>query len=374
MKHAARIMALSLAAIAPWRVAASQAWRTLESTRQVRDSAEHHVRVHYGAGRFDVAATNAPVLYSMTLRYDEATTTPVHTYDAAQRMLNLGVQGESRRFSGYTNDQTKGELRLSLSRTVPMDLELELGATKATMDLGGLNLLGVRLGSGASEAVLDFSAPNRAHMRSLDIDVGAASFEARNLGNTNAASVRVQGGVGSVELDFSGQWSQDMNVDVELTLGKVTLHVPRDVGVRVEVQKVFASFEQQGLQKRGDAYFSDWPKTLDAIAALGPAKLVPGRGAALLTESQVQEGLASTRAFVSELFAAIKPAAAAGKDLRSVYREAYASLKPKYGNWVIFDHCMPFDVTRAYDEATQYRDPRIWTAERDKEMWASLQD
>ena len=104
-----------------------------------------------------------------------------------------------------------------------------------------------------------------------------------------------------------------------------------------------------------------------------PAKLVPGRGAALLTEQRVQEGLAATRAFVSELFTAIKPAAAAGKDLRSVYRDAYDRLKPKYGDWVIFDHCMPFDVTRAYDEATHYRDPRIWTAERDKEMWAALE-
>ena len=124
----------------------------------------------------------------------------------------------------------------------------------------------------------------------------------------------------------------------------------------------------------GDAYFSDWPRTLDAIAALKPAKLVPGRGTALLTESQVQEGLAGTRAFVSELFAAIKPAAAAGKDLRSTYREAYDRLKPKYGDWVIFDHCMPFDVTRAYDEATRYPHPRIWTAERDKEMWAALEN
>jgi glyoxylase-like metal-dependent hydrolase (beta-lactamase superfamily II) len=123
----------------------------------------------------------------------------------------------------------------------------------------------------------------------------------------------------------------------------------------------------------GDAYFSDWPQTLDAIAALKPAKLVPGRGAALTTEQAVQEALAGTRAFVSELFAAIKPAAAAGKDLRSAYREAYERLKPKYGNWVIFDHCMPFDVTRAYDEATHYRDPRIWTAQRDKEMWDTLE-
>ena len=123
----------------------------------------------------------------------------------------------------------------------------------------------------------------------------------------------------------------------------------------------------------GDAYFNDWPKTLDAIAALEPAKLVPGRGAALTTPQQVQEGLAATRAFVSELFAAVRPAAVAGNDLRSVYRDACDRLRPKYGEWVIFDHCMPFDVTRAYDEATRYPDPRIWTAERDKEMWAALE-
>jgi len=92
-----------------------------------------------------------------------------------------------------------------------------------------------------------------------------------------------------------------------------------------------------------------------------------------VSEQQVEEGLAATRAFVSELFAAIKPAAASGKDLRAVYREAYERLKPKYGNWVIFDHCMPFDVTRAYDEATRYPDPRIWTAQRDKEMWQALE-
>src|SRR5947207_2963139 len=123
----------------------------------------------------------------------------------------------------------------------------------------------------------------------------------------------------------------------------------------------------------GDAYFSDWPATLDAIAALKPAKLVPGRGAALLTEPQVREGLASTRAFVSELFATVRPAAAAGNDLRTGYREDSERLKPKYVSWGVFDHCRHIEVTRAYDEATRYRDPRIWTAERDKEMWAALE-
>ena len=123
----------------------------------------------------------------------------------------------------------------------------------------------------------------------------------------------------------------------------------------------------------GDAYFKDWPQTLDNIAALKPLALVPGRGAALVGEQQVQAGLSGTRAFVSDLYAAVQAGAAAGQDLKSTYKHAYAQLAPKYGQWVIFDHCMPFDVTRAYDEATQYADPRVWTAQRDIEMWQALE-
>jgi hypothetical protein len=69
----------------------------------------------------------------------------------------------------------------------------------------------------------------------------------------------------------------------------------------------------------------------------------------------------------------VKRGAQAGKDLRTVYRETYEALKPRFGDWVIFDHCLPFDVTRAFDEATQYPHPRIWTAQRDREMWETLE-
>jgi glyoxylase-like metal-dependent hydrolase (beta-lactamase superfamily II) len=123
----------------------------------------------------------------------------------------------------------------------------------------------------------------------------------------------------------------------------------------------------------GDAYLTDWPATLDAIAALMPEKLVPGRGAALKDATQVKAGLDGTRAFVTAMFDAVKSGVAAGKDLRAIYRDTYAALKPRFGHWVIFDHCLPFDVSRAYDEATRHRDPRVWTAQRDKEMWQALE-
>jgi glyoxylase-like metal-dependent hydrolase (beta-lactamase superfamily II) len=153
-------------------------------------------------------------------------------------------------------------------------------------------------------------------------------------------------------------------------------HTKGDTVVWLPQERILFSgdlVEYQTTPYTGDAYLADWPATLDAIAALKPAKLVPGRGAALQNEAQVAAGLDGTRAFITEMFGAVKAGAASGKDLRTVYKETYAALKPRFGDWVIFDHCLPFDVTRAYDEATKYRDPRIWTAQRDKEMWQSLE-
>ncbi|AAU49608.1 MBL fold metallo-hydrolase [Burkholderia pseudomallei] len=177
-------------------------------------------------------------------------------------------------------------------------------------------------------------------------------------------------------LTFKGEmtlWLGKLEVKI-MQLGRG--HTKGDTVVWLPQEKVLLSgdlVEYGATPYAGDAYFQDWPATLDAIAALEPEKLVPGRGAALKTPREVADGLAGTRAFVSELYAKVKAGAAAGRDLNAIYKETYAALKPTFGDWVIFDHCMPFDVTRAFDEATQYPDPRIWTAERDKDMWHTLE-
>ena len=87
----------------------------------------------------------------------------------------------------------------------------------------------------------------------------------------------------------------------------------------------------------------------------------------------MEEGLSGTASFTSDLFAITKRAAAEGWDLHRTYDEAMTQMRPKYGHWVIFEHCMPFDVSRAYDEAKGLDRPQIWTAERDLEMWRALE-
>ena len=177
-------------------------------------------------------------------------------------------------------------------------------------------------------------------------------------------------------LTFKGEmtlWLGKLEVKI-LQLGRG--HTKGDTVVWLPQEKILFSgdlVEFDATPYCGDAYFKDWPTTLANLAALKPNKLVPGRGAALQTPERVKNGLDGTRNFVTELYAAVKSASTAGKDLRNAYRDAHSQLKPKYGQWVIFDHCMPFDVSRAFDEATQYADPRIWTAQRDKDMWQALE-
>ena len=100
---------------------------------------------------------------------------------------------------------------------------------------------------------------------------------------------------------------------------------------------------------------------------------VPGRGAALTTPAQCRKAIEGTRGFVTELLAHAKKGVKAGKDLRAIYEATHKAMAPKYGKWVIFEHCMPFCVTRAVDEAKGLTHPRIWTAKRDREMWKALQ-
>jgi glyoxylase-like metal-dependent hydrolase (beta-lactamase superfamily II) len=177
-------------------------------------------------------------------------------------------------------------------------------------------------------------------------------------------------------ITFSGQMSIWLG-KLEVKLAQIGRgHTKGDTIAVLEDQKIcFAGdlVEYQSTAYAGDCYFRDWPTTLDRLGAFGFEKLVPGRGGALENAQDTAKAIASTRAFITDVYSLVNTGVAAGKGLKAIYQDCVAALRPKYGHWVIFDHCMPFDVTRAFDEATGHDHPRIWTAERDIEMWATLE-
>ena len=250
-------LALGAAIVAPAVVQAqdSPLWRTVDISRQLRDSLPQRIRVQYGAGRVDVRGSNDPLLYSMHLRYDERRAAPVHRYDVAARSAVLGLEtreGAQR----FADRDDSGELRLVLPTAAPLDLDLQLGGTESRLDLGGMALRSLRLECGATDANLQFSQPNRTRMSDLTIDVGAADLLAVHLANANADQIRVHGGVGVVDLDFGGTWTRDLSLDTQLAVGKLILRVPAEVGIRMDVDRLIAGFDHEGMVKREGVWYS----------------------------------------------------------------------------------------------------------------------
>ncbi len=123
----------------------------------------------------------------------------------------------------------------------------------------------------------------------------------------------------------------------------------------------------------GDAHLRDWPKTLERLKAFDPVALVPGRGDALVGRAKVASAMEGTRDFLQALYGAVERSVAAGGDLKAAFAAVRAAMDGPFGNYAIYEHCLPFNVSRAFDEASGIDHPRIWTAERDLEMWQALQ-
>lgn len=240
--------ALSCAASLP-----AQSWRSIESARQLHDTASRTVRLRYAAGKLDIQQAPAPLLYSMEMRYDAERTEPLNEYDAATRTLRVGVRD---RPASFGHDREGGSMRLALTRAVTLALDMKLGAVEADLNLTGLALTSLQLQSGASDARIRFDSLNPVRMRGLRMKIGAAHVRASKLANANAEEIQVEIGVGSVELDFAGQWNSDIRLDLQLALGGASIRVPSEVGIRVEMDQFLASFQHDGLEKRGDAFYS----------------------------------------------------------------------------------------------------------------------
>jgi len=123
----------------------------------------------------------------------------------------------------------------------------------------------------------------------------------------------------------------------------------------------------------GDAHLRAWPHTLNAIRDFNPKAIAPGRGDALSNRQMVNEALAMTRDFVSTLYGVAEMTVAKGRTLKDSWAATREAMDPKFGSFAIYEHCLPFNVSRAFDEASGINDPVIWTAERDRQMWEALQ-
>lgn len=152
------------------------------------------------------------------------------------------------------------------------------------------------------------------------------------------------------------------------TAGDAVIHVPDE-----NVMFTGDIVEYHSACYCGDGHFADWGKTLDAIKAYDVDAIAPGRGDALVGKDMVNAAIENTRDFVESTYRPAAKVAARGGTLKEAWDAVRAECDEKFGDYAIYEHCLPFNVARAFDEARGIANPRIWTDKRDLEMWAQLQ-
>ncbi|TFL18505.1 MBL fold metallo-hydrolase [Jannaschia formosa] len=153
-------------------------------------------------------------------------------------------------------------------------------------------------------------------------------------------------------------------------------HTAGDAVVYVPDQNVMFTgdiVEDRSACYCGDGHFHDWPGTLDRIRAFDLDAIAPGRGGALVGREAVNRALDSTGDFIRSTYSPAARVALRGGSLKEAWDAVRAECDPKFSDYAIYEHCLPFNVARAYDEARDIDTPRIWTAARDREMWEALQ-
>ena len=115
---------------------------------------------------------------------------------------------------------------------VPIELEINGAEGGMEAELGGLWIKQAEIHFEKGGFSLSVDEPLREPMQSLSIRGRMGGFEAVELGNASPRSLVVDWKMGGADVDLRGDWLQDCNVRFTLSMGGMSVTVPREVDVQ----------------------------------------------------------------------------------------------------------------------------------------------
>ena len=227
-----------------------------------------------GFGKLEIEAGTSGRLYDLDLYYDENALEPELNLDRQGKnaTLDFSFKGKSR--WGRRIGNTRASLRVNPG--IKFRLRAETGVTASEINLSGMTVESLDLEAGVGETSIQVASRNRTRCREIQIRNGVGTLEAVGLGNLRFEKLAFEGGVGAAELDFSGEWEDDAEVEIEVGVGGIEIRLPRDLGAEVRMSGSFLSgIDLSGFRKEGNTYYSD---NLDRVSHVVRIRIRAGIG------------------------------------------------------------------------------------------------
>jgi hypothetical protein len=197
------------------------------------------VTIEFGAGTLDLHKGQSDLVLDATVTYDRNYVDFYTDYDRRRSEGYLEMASDID--AVHVPGRLKNDWDVGLTDAIPIALELEIGAAEARVDLSGLAVNRLHLEIGAADAEIWWSQPNAAELEEIRVECGASSLRMEGLGDAHFAYLDFEGGVGSFEIDFGGDWTRSAHCDFEVGLGALDLRIPDHIGVRIETDDSFLS-------------------------------------------------------------------------------------------------------------------------------------
>ncbi len=218
-----------------------------------------NIRLDVGALEISAGDSSAP-LYSYEVAYDKNSFAPDAYYilPSGDTEGRLSFHFHSTRTPGGGQKNEINKLHLAFNNSVPLNLDVTAGVGELRFSLSGLSLSRLDLKAGVGGAKLTSYEPNPILCDHIRLTSGVGEMEAIGLGNLNFRQLEFAGGVGSADLDFSGDWKQSADIEIRVGVGEVKMRMPREIGVRVDSAKNFLSgVHLEGFRQSNSSYYSE---------------------------------------------------------------------------------------------------------------------
>ncbi|MBU8871131.1 MAG: hypothetical protein KOO60_09755 [Gemmatimonadales bacterium] len=134
-------------------------------------------------------------------------------------------------FHQLLSDSPDPEVHVFLPSDVPIELGILVQEGGFEAELGGLWLTEAEIIFRMGGFSLDVSEPLKEPLQSLKIEGSMGGFEADRLGNASPRFLDVNCKMGGAEIDLSGHWLNDCDLNLGIRMGGMAVLLPEDIRV-----------------------------------------------------------------------------------------------------------------------------------------------
>lgn len=210
------------------------------------------VKIQFGVGKVRIEKGEGKYILDADFKYSKEDFRPVveYEYDKTNEhgrlLLKLERDKDEAEKEVETEDEwnwkvEENEWILRFTDRVPINFDIEIGASESEIDFTGMKVKDVFLDTGAGNVNVDFDEPNEQEMENMEINAGVTKLRMENLMNANIENLNFNGGVGQFTLDFDGELKRTSHADISLGVGQMTLMIPESVGTKIKTRSFFLS-------------------------------------------------------------------------------------------------------------------------------------